>query len=78
MDTNVARKVLPFVNDIAHYDAFLAHVESRIETLRGFLEKEKEVDRIREIQGAIAELKRLYTLRDEVRGTLEHEKKNGR
>ena len=77
MDTNVARSVLPFVNDVHHYEGFLSYVECRLDILRSFLEKEKDIDRIREIQGSIAELKRLRTLRDEVRGTLENERKHG-
>jgi hypothetical protein len=38
----------------------------RIEQHRNNLEKQKDRDRILEIQGAIAELRRFTTLRDEV------------
>ena len=77
MDKNVARTVLPFVNDATHYGSFLLHVEDRIDVLRNFLEKEKDPSRVRELQGAIAELRRFYTLRDEVHAALDKGKKNG-
>jgi hypothetical protein len=47
-------------------DRLQAYAEARIEQHRSNLEKQKDRDRILEIQGAIAELRRLSTLRDEV------------
>lgn len=42
-----------------------SYCNARIDILRGFLETTKEYEKIRELQGAIAELKRFSTLRDE-------------
>jgi hypothetical protein len=42
-----------------------AYAENRIQQHRDNLEKEKDHDRILEIQGAIRELRRFATLRDE-------------
>lgn len=42
------------------------YADTRISTLRDQLETTKSHDRILEIQGSIAELRRIRTLRDEV------------
>jgi len=47
-------------------ERLLAYTNGRIETLRNQLEKQKDRDRVLEIQGAITELRRFSTLRDEV------------
>lgn len=59
------KQILPLVNDKEIYDLLKSYVDFRINILRGFLEKEKEFSRIKEIQGSIAELRRFYTLREE-------------
>ena len=43
-----------------------AYAEARISTLRDQLETSKSQQRISEIQGSLAELRRIKTLRDEV------------
>ena len=60
------RSLLPLVNDKAQMDRLSSYADSRIETLRNQLEKQKDRDRVLEIQGAITELRRFSTLRDEV------------
>jgi hypothetical protein len=49
-----------------HKNALEKYAEERISILRGFLENEVELTRIREIQGMIKEVKLLLTLRDVV------------
>jgi hypothetical protein len=65
MDKELAKKVLPLVNDMDLYPVLLAYADSRIETMRTYLETTKEHDKILEIQGAIAELRRFKTLREQ-------------
>lgn len=47
-------------------DLLHEYVENRIDILRGQLETAKDMDRVRQIQGSIQELKRFKTLREEV------------
>lgn len=47
-------------------DKLVAYASYRIDVLRSHLESQKEPTKIYEIQGAIAELRRISTLRDEV------------
>jgi hypothetical protein len=37
MDKNVAKAILPVINEKEKYNLFLLYVEDRIEILRGFL-----------------------------------------
>lgn len=60
------RNLLPLVNEKDQMERLLSYTDGRIETLRNQLEKQKDRDRVLEIQGAIAELRRFSTLRDEV------------
>jgi len=71
MDKNVAKAILPVINEKEKYNLFLLYVEDRIEILRGFLEREKDPQRVREVQGAIAELRKFFTLREEAQTSLE-------
>lgn len=66
MDRDTARYLLLLVNDKEHMDRLQAYAAHRIEQHRNNLEKQKDRDRILEAQGAIAELRRLASLRDEV------------
>ena len=54
------------VNDKPHMDLLHEYVDNRIDILRGQLETAKDMDRVRQIQGSIQELKRFKTLREEV------------
>jgi hypothetical protein len=60
------RELLPLVNDYEQYGRLRTYAVQRMEVLRTQLETQKDPTRIYEIQGAIAELRRFSTLRDEV------------
>lgn len=66
MKKETARRLVKVVNDPYFMEDFSAYVEDRIETLRDWLDTEKVPQKIYEYQGAIAELKKFRTLRDEV------------
>ena len=65
MEKVLAKKILPLVNDVEKYPLLQDYVDNRIETMRNFLENTKDHDKIMEVQGAIAELRRFQTLRDQ-------------
>ena len=69
-----AREILPLVNDPEMHPRLIQYAEQRLEILRQHLETEKNPQKMSELQGAIAEIKRIFTLKAEVRGELE--KKN--
>lgn len=60
------RDLLPVVNDHDHYQRLQAYAKARIEVLRTYLETELNPETIKRHQGAIAELRRMATLREEV------------
>jgi hypothetical protein len=60
------RSLLLLVNNDEQMERLQSYANHRIETLRNQLEKQKDRDRVLEIQGAISELRRFSTLRDEV------------
>lgn len=66
MKRETAKRLVKTVNDPYVMEDLLAYVEDRIETLREWLDTEKVPQKIYEHQGAIAELKKFRTLRDEV------------
>lgn len=66
MDQKQYRQLLPLVNDKDQMDRLRAYATNRIEAMRDQLEKISDVDQIRLIQGSIRELRRIYTLREEV------------
>lgn len=66
MDKTIAKELLWFVNDPQCSAALEIYVEYRLKEYRRQLETIKDFNRILEVQGAIAELKRFATLRDEV------------
>ena len=65
MEKKIAKDILPLVNNTEQYPLLQVFVESRIETLRSYLENTKEHNKILEIQGAIGELRRFQTLREQ-------------
>jgi hypothetical protein len=65
MNKELARAVLPLANDPNTYPLLQQYVSSRIETMRGYLENTKDHTKLLEIQGAIAELRRFQTLREQ-------------
>jgi len=66
MDKQLSRSLLPLVNDKDKYASLKDYANARIWQMHTLLETTKDHHRILEIQGAIAELKRMATLRDEV------------
>jgi hypothetical protein len=66
MNRKLARNTLLLVNDKEMYDRLQAIISSKIEDHRTNLEKTKDMVRVNEIQGAIAELRRFQHLREEV------------
>ncbi len=60
------KSLLLLVNNDDQMERLQSYVDHRIETLRSQLEKQKDRDRVLETQGAIGELRRFATLRDEV------------
>ena len=66
MDKQQYRDLLPLVNDKAIMELLEVYAKARIELRRDQLETSKDLQRISEIQGALAELRRIKTLRDEV------------
>lgn len=67
MDKNLYRNLLPLVNNKAAMQLLQEYATSRISYMHGLLEITKDQSRILEIQGAIAELRRFDTLKDEVK-----------
>tara|TARA_R100000951_G_scaffold27218_1_gene23085 strand:- start:1416 stop:1631 length:216 start_codon:yes stop_codon:yes gene_type:complete len=66
MDKLLYRSLLMLVNDKDQMERLEEYVAERIRHHRDNLEKQKDINRILEAQGAIVELKRFKTLRDEV------------
>ena len=66
------KALVPLVNNEYSRDALVKYADHRIETLRTYLEVQKDHTKILELQGAIAELKRLQTLKDEVTENLKN------
>lgn len=60
------RSLLPLVNDREHMLKLQSYADSRIQTLHVYLENTTDPTKIYQLQGAIAELRRIATLRDEV------------
>ena len=66
MDKQQYRDLLPLVNDKAIMELLEVYAKARIELRRDQLKTSKDLQRISEIQGALAELRRIKKLRDEV------------
>lgn len=66
MDKNFYRQLLMLVNDHEQMGRLKTYLDARIEAHRNHLETEKDPLKIAALQGAIAELRRFTTLRDEV------------
>ena len=66
MDKQFYRTLLLLVNDKDVMTKVHSYVTARIEVLRNQLEITQDIETICAIQGAIRELRRLETLRDEV------------
>jgi hypothetical protein len=66
MDKQFYRTLLILVNDKDVMDKVHSYATARVEVLRNQLEITQDIETICAIQGAIRELRRLETLRDEV------------
>ena len=65
MEKTLAKSILPLVNDPEKYSLLQDYIENRIHAMRNFLENTKDPSKLTEVQGAIAELRRFQTLRDQ-------------
>ena len=61
-----AKKLLKLVNVKSNTDLLEFYAKERVQILYRQMEQLASVDEIRQIQGAIREIKRLTTIRDEV------------
>ena len=66
MTPEVAKKLLPLVNVKRNLDALEMYMESRITDMHRNMEQGEDMKAMYQAQGAIKELRRLRTLRDEV------------
>ena len=66
MDKQFYRSLLILVNNKDHMDLLHKYASARIDQFHLQLENTKEHQRVLEIQGSIAELRRFKTLRDEI------------
>jgi len=62
----VAKQLLPLVNVKKNTDILEAYMEYRVAELHKLLEQHEDIYKINKAQGAIQEIRRLKTLRDEV------------
>ena len=66
MDKQFIRSLLPLVNDKASMDLLQTYADARISQHLNQMSMEKDMERVKRIQGAVAELRRISTLRDEI------------
>ena len=66
MIKEVAKQLLPIVNVKKNTDALDVYMEYRVAELHKLLEQHEDIYNINKAQGAIQEIRRLKTLRDEV------------
>lgn len=66
MTPDIAKKLLPLVNVKRNLDALELYMESRITDMHRNMEQGEDMKAMYQAQGAIKELRRLRTLRDEV------------
>lgn len=66
MNKELAKSLLYFVNDVATSEAYLKYASFRIDFLKEQLTSARDFEEIKGLQGAIRELRRFETLRDEV------------
>jgi len=66
MDKQFFRALLLLVNTKTQYSLLKEYAAKRIDLLQAQLSTELDMDRVKRMQGSIAELRRIETLRDEV------------
>ena len=66
MDKEFFINLLPLVNDQHQFQALKEYADGRVASLLQQLSTERDMDSVVKLQGAIAELRRFSTLREEV------------
>tara|TARA_R110002073_G_scaffold1453_2_gene10066 strand:+ start:4622 stop:4840 length:219 start_codon:yes stop_codon:yes gene_type:complete len=66
MDKEFFINLLPLVNDQHQFQALKEYADGRVASLLQQLSIERDMDSVVKLQGAIAELRRFSTLREEV------------
>jgi len=66
MDKQFIRSLLPLVNDKTSMELLQTYADARISQHLNQMSMEKDMERVKRIQGAVAELRRISTLRDEI------------
>lgn len=66
MDKQFFINLLPLVNDQHQFQALKEYADGRVASLLQQLSIERDMDSVVKLQGAIAELRRFSTLREEV------------
>lgn len=66
MDKQFIRSLLPLVNDKTSMNLLQTYADARISQHLNQMSMEKDMERVKRIQGAVAELRRITTLRDEI------------
>lgn len=66
MDKQFIRSLLPLVNDKTCMELLQTYADARISQHLNQMSMEKDMERVKRIQGAVAELRRISTLRDEI------------
>ena len=66
MIREIAKKLVPLVDSKKNSDLLELYMNHRIEELHKLLEQHEDIYDINKAQGAIQEIRRLKTLRDEV------------
>ena len=66
MIKEIAKKLVPLVDSKKSSDLLEVYMNHRVEELHKLLEQHEDIHNIAKAQGAIQEIRRLKTLRDEV------------
>tara|TARA_R110001592_G_scaffold39340_2_gene129462 strand:+ start:370 stop:585 length:216 start_codon:yes stop_codon:yes gene_type:complete len=66
MDKQFIRSLLPLVNDKTSMELLQTYADARISQHLNQMSMETDMERVKRIQGAVAELRRISTLRDEI------------
>lgn len=74
MDSKIAKAIAPLVNKVKDFNMLKEYAEYRIEHNKNLLVNAKTFDEVIKYQAAIAEMKRILTLQDEVKSTIEDNK----
>ena len=76
MTPEIARDILPLVNDGCHHDTLLRYLDYRINGLRSKLEIPGDHNALLSVQGQIKELRKMKSIQAEARGVLENDRRD--